>query len=394
LILDTRTLSSLSISRYQEQQTHKTHKKQARMQTFLFLSTLLGMALTITTATAADADAVVNMDDTLDLSAPWFGAAPPENGPYEMHRRGWQACLRCGGAERLGAIVDVGDLSLLNATSAGAAEILDAVRAHGMVVIQGQNLTRQQQVAFSAALGEVIVLPSSFEGKDPEPFHPAIQRITNFWANNTWKGPGVKFGAYWHQDGQFWVKPKHNVLSVLHAQATPPEGGETGFADLRAARATLSKPLRERAAQASILASVHDIADFAKGTQEDLAAFPDAQHAILDHHSSDGGPLLYVGSPHMKVGGLESPEAGRALLDMLLVHATSPSFTYFHAWDVGDVIVWDNTQTLHHAMPYNNDGTAKRELYRTQARILVPNGGDDDDDSASSKSAEKTTDEL
>jgi taurine dioxygenase len=352
------------------------------MQTLHFLSAILALFTTIAAA------APVVDDDALDLSAPWFGAALPTDGPYEMHRRGWQACLRCGGAERLGAIVDVGDLKLLNETS--AAQILDAVRAHGIVVLKGQNLTRAEQVAFTGALGQVIVLPSSFEGQDPEPFHPAIQRVTNFWANNTWKGPTTKFGAYWHQDGQFWVRPKHNVLSVLHAQATPPAGGETGFCDLRAARATLSRPLLDRAAQASIQASVRDIADFAKGTEEDLAAFPDAEHAILDHHALDGGPLLYVGSPHMKVGGLETPEAGRALLDMLLVHATSPSFTYFHAWDVGDVIVWDNTQTLHHAMPYTNDGTAKRELYRTQARILVPNG---DDDSASS-SADKTTDEL
>jgi taurine dioxygenase len=153
------------------------------MQTLLFLSAFLAMALTITGAAAAGVvdvnDEFERMDDTnLDLSAPWFGAALPANGPYEMHRRGWQACLRCGGAERLGAIVNVGDLTLLNetstnATSAAAAEILDAVRAHGMVVLKSQNLTRAEQVAFTAALGQVIVLPSSFEGKDPEPFHPA-----------------------------------------------------------------------------------------------------------------------------------------------------------------------------------------------------------------------------
>ncbi len=160
-------------------------------------------------------------------------------------------------------------------------------------------------------------------------------------------------------------------MSVLHAQKTPPHGGETGFADLRAARATLSRPLLERARKASIKVSVRDIADFSKGTEEDLVKFPDANHPILDRHSLDGGPMLYVGSPHMAVHGLESPDQGRALLDMLLMHATSPSFTYFHAWDVGDVIVWDNTQTLHHAMPYNNDGTTKRELYRTQARLKV-----------------------
>lgn len=158
---------------------------------------------------------------------------------------------------------------------------------------------------------------------------------------------------------------------MLHAQKTPPQGGETGFADLRAARATLSRPLLERAKRASISVSVRDIADFSKGTEQDLAKFPDASHPILDHHSMDGGPMLYVGSPHMAVNGLESPDQGRALLDMLILHATSPSFTYFHAWDEGDVLVWDNTQTLHHAMPYNNDGRTKRELYRTQARLKV-----------------------
>ena len=344
---------------------------------------------------------------------PWFGAKPTRGAGLQMHRRGWDACLLCGGSERLGAVVDVGDVRRLEAT--GAATILDAVRAHGVVVLKNQNLTRGEQVALTAALGEVVVLPKSFEGQDPEPLHPAIQRVTNFWANGTWKGATSKFGAYWHQDGQFWIAPRHNLLSVLHAQQTPPSGGEvmthqynvyncviyhsetcatsivarpsekthrsvvclahlhaarkTGFADLRAASATLSAPLRARATQASIVASVRDIADFAKGDEADLAAFPNARHPLLAEHLVDGGPLLYVGSPHMAVEGLETPAAGKALLGMLLAHATSPAFTYFHAWDAGDIIIWDNTQTLHHSMPYTNDGEARRELYRTQARL-------------------------
>ena len=109
-------------------------------------------------------------------------------------------------------------------------------------------------MAFSRALGEVIVLPKSFEGKDPEPLQPEIQRASNFWANGTWKGAEVKFGAYWHQDGPFWLPPRYHVLSILHAQRTPPEGGETGFADLRAALASLSRPLRDRAERARIVA--------------------------------------------------------------------------------------------------------------------------------------------
>ncbi len=135
-----------------------------------------------------------------NMPAPWFGATPPR-GNYEMHRRGWEACLRCGGAERLGANVHVGNLTDLNDEK--AREILDAVRAHGVIVIKAQNLTRAQQVEFTSKLGEVIVLPSSFEGKDPEPFHPAIQRITNFWANDTW------VSLFCYIAAEEWMEPKN-----------------------------------------------------------------------------------------------------------------------------------------------------------------------------------------
>ena len=57
-------------------------------------------------------------------------------------------------------------------------------------------------------LGEPVALAKSFYGKDPEPNQPSILRVTNFWANGTWKGTSHKFGDYWHQDGQFWDAPK------------------------------------------------------------------------------------------------------------------------------------------------------------------------------------------
>ena len=335
------------------------------------------IATYVASASAADTFDIASFLDGAygNLTAPYYGARPPRN-ELRLHRRGWSSCGLCGGADRLGALFQA-STRLSDISDDEAAEIADAVRAHGVVVIPGQNLTRAEQVEFTSRLGEVIVLPSSFEGKDPEPSHPAIQRITNFWADGTWKGPDARLGAYWHQDGQFWARPGHNVLSVLHAQRTPPAGGETGFADLRAAFAGLSAPLVERASGASVGCSVRDIADFAGGTEEDLSGFPYARHPVLDLHSADGGPMLYVGSPHMTVGGLgdDSPDAGGGLLEALLDHATGPSFTYFHAWSAGDVVVWDNTQTLHRSMPYVNDGTAVRELYRTQARVMVDEGG-------------------
>jgi taurine dioxygenase len=302
--------------------------------------------------------------------------------------------------ERLGALVNVGDVRQLNAT--GAHRILRAVRDFGVVVIRGQDLTRSEQVAFSAALGEVVVLPGSFEGQDPEPAEPAIQRVTNFWANGTWKGAGKSFGAYWHQDGQFWPRSHRHILSMLYASAAPKTGGQTGFADLRTALSTLSRPLLERARRARILASVRDIPDFIRyGTKEELELFDDVEHPMVDTMpdstgtslydsgadsavdgagaedsagAGDGGACargectLFIGSPQMRTLGVADGR-GEELLKLLFAHATGPSFSYYHHWTPGDIVIWDNVQTLHHAFGYENDGTVRRELFRTQVRL-------------------------
>lgn len=67
--------------------------------------------------------------------------------------------------------------------------------------------------------------PPPYALQDPEPGHPAIQRVSTHWANGTWKGRHHSFGAYWHSDGDFWQPPLHNVLSILYAVTVPPSGG-------------------------------------------------------------------------------------------------------------------------------------------------------------------------
>ena len=312
--------------------------------------------------------------------APGSCADAPAPAPaLELHRRGWDTCELCGGSDRLGVLLDVGDVRAIDA--AGVRKVLEAVRNYGVVVLKGQNLTRGEQVAFSVALGEVVVLPGSFEGQDPEPGLPEIQRVSNFWANGTWKGAGKTFGAYWHQDGQFWPRTHRNLISMLYCSAAPAKGGQTGFADLRRALRALSPPLRERARGASIHASVRDIPDFIRyGAKHELDLFDDVTHPMIDsmphstHASVDGAlaagdATLYIGSPQMRTTMDAAGGQGLELLRLLFAHATSPSFTYYHHWTPGDVVLWDNVQTLHHAFPYDNDGVARRELFRTQVRL-------------------------
>jgi len=235
------------------------------------------------------------------LAAASAGTAASEG--HVVHRRGWDKCELCGGSERLGALLDVGDLRELNAT--GVARIHEAVRAYGVVVIRGQDLTRADQEALTARLGEVVVLPGSFEGQDPEPGHPAIQRVTNFWANGTWKGSSNSFGQYWHQDGQFWPRSHRHILSMLYSSAAPKTGGQTGFADLRGALKALSKPLLKIALRASIVASVRDIPDFIRsGTVEELALFDDVSHPMVDSLPHSGVNHFFFSSFNVTLGPL------------------------------------------------------------------------------------------
>jgi hypothetical protein len=90
------------------------------MNYFIVFLPILG--LVFMRAAVVEGSAVENAS-SFNLAAPWFGATPTKL-PLELHRRGWEACLRCGGAERLGAIVNVGNLTELNQT--GAAAVLDA----------------------------------------------------------------------------------------------------------------------------------------------------------------------------------------------------------------------------------------------------------------------------
>ena len=141
----------------------------------------------------------------------------------------------------------VDDIDATSLTKEQAAQILDAVRAHGVVVLKGQNLTRSQQVAFTAALGEVVVLPHSFEGKDPEPLHPAIQRVTNYFANGTWKGPGSNSGPTGTRTASSGGRRCTTCSRCCTARACR---RRVAIKLTRAALATLSRRLRDGARRA------------------------------------------------------------------------------------------------------------------------------------------------
>jgi alpha-ketoglutarate-dependent 2,4-dichlorophenoxyacetate dioxygenase len=153
--------------------------------------------------------------------------------------------------------------------------------------------------------------------------------------------------------------------SLLSARELPPSGGETEFADMRAAWDALPEAKKHEleglVVEHSIFRSRSQIG-FADFNDEIYRQLPPAPQALVRHHPASGRTSLYLASHASHVIGWPL-EKGRALIEELVGFATQPQFVYQHRWAVGDLVMWDNRCTMHRGRPY--DDTQRRVLHRT-----------------------------
>jgi alpha-ketoglutarate-dependent 2,4-dichlorophenoxyacetate dioxygenase len=171
----------------------------------------------------------------------------------------------------------------------------------------------------------------------------------------------------WHTDSSFKRIPaKCSLLSARELPSPGPMGGgETEFADLRAAWEALPAA-RQRAldglvVEHSIFRSRSQIG-FADFNDEIFKELPPVPQALVRHHRYSGRSSLYLASHASHIIG-RPVEEGRALIEELIAFATRPKFVYQHRWTVGDLVTWDNRCTMHRGRPYDN--TQRRVLHRT-----------------------------
>lgn len=248
-------------------------------------------------------------------------------------------------------------------------DLVEAVRRHGMIVIRKQSWSLEEQEAFTSRLGEIT---ATVVGQAPDYFevHPRIVRLSNFHSDGKWKGSKYQAAEVWHQDGDYMKMSERHILTVLSADTIPKSGGGTGFVDLLAAAEALPSSLRARAEGLTCFSSARRNAEYMKRdfTKEDAERYPDQRTTVLHRHPRDGRELLLMGSElsifedHQHIPDVETTQA-------LFKHVLSPEYMYFHEYRPGDVIIWDNLQTLHKAMPFENDGSDCRLLWRAQARV-------------------------
>ncbi|UYN94649.1 MAG: TauD/TfdA family dioxygenase [Enhydrobacter sp.] len=173
----------------------------------------------------------------------------------------------------------------------------------------------------------------------------------------------------WHTDASFRAVP--GALSMLYAHVVPGEGGDTEFADLRAAYDALPAAMKERiegmVAMHSIFHSRGQL-DVTRYTEQELASLPPVPQRVVRTHPGSRRKTLYLASHASHIVGLPVPD-GRLLLMDLIEHATQRRFVHTHRWRQGDLVIWDNRCTMHRARPF--DTTQVRDLRRVTTRDVA-----------------------
>jgi taurine dioxygenase len=172
--------------------------------------------------------------------------------------------------------------------------------------------------------------------------------------------------AVWHADMTYNERPPKGAC--LYAVEVPPSGGDTHFASMYLAYETLPASLKERITG---LKCIHDASRNSAG--ELRLGFADntdprktigASHPLVFTHPDTGRPCLLLGrrrNAYIVGLGLDESEV---LLDQLWAHATRPELTWTQVWKVGDVMMWDNSCTMHRRDSF--DASSRRLMYRTQ----------------------------
>jgi alpha-ketoglutarate-dependent 2,4-dichlorophenoxyacetate dioxygenase len=258
-----------------------------------------------------------------------------------------------------------------------AREIEAGMDKYAVLVFHGQDITDAQQMAFALNFGErenprggnVIKqgehrLDSPLNdvsnlGKDGKPL-PREHRTHLFNLGN----------CLWHSDSSF--RPIPAKFSLLSARVVNPKGGNTEFADMRAAYDALDD---ETKAEIEDLICEHSLMysrgslGFTEYSDEEKEMFKPVLQRLVRTHPVHRRKSLYLSSHAGRVFGMSMPE-GRLLLRDLNEHATQPEFVYVHKWTLHDLVMWDNRQTMHRVRRY--DQSQPRDMRRATVAGTEP----------------------
>jgi alpha-ketoglutarate-dependent 2,4-dichlorophenoxyacetate dioxygenase len=239
----------------------------------------------------------------------------------------------------------------------------------GVLVFHDQHLQDEQQIAFSRQLGPLEQATGDIQGPGERRVSMDLNDISNLDQHGELLPRDDRrrlFGLgnlLWHSDSSFKTVPAK--YSLLSARKIPASGGNTEFADMRAAYDALDdaaqREVHELICSHSQLFS-RGILGFDDFTPAEREKWAPVRQRLVRRHPRTGRLSLYLSSHAGAIDGWPVPEA-RAFLRDLNEHATQRQFVYAHVWKQWDLVMWDNRVTMHRARRY--DPAEVRDMRRT-----------------------------
>ena len=255
-------------------------------------------------------------------------------------------------------------------SGADVAAIEAGMDRYAVLVFRDQRLTDEQQLVFSRGFGELEETRGTGISKPGEQrLHPAFADVSNIGKDNKLLERDNRRRLYglgnmlWHSDSSFKAVPAK--YSILSGRIVTSEGGNTEFADMRAAYAALDDATK---AEIDDLVCEHSliysraILGFTDLTPEERATMRPVRQRLVRTHAATGAKSLYLASHIGTIIGWPVPEA-RAFIRDLTEHATQRQNVYAHLWRQHDLVMWDNRVTMHRVRRYDN--TLPRDMRRT-----------------------------
>jgi len=272
----------------------------------------------------------------------------------------------------LGSLVEDLDLSEPLAPERVEA-IKTALAERGVLAFRGQRLTPERLVEVSAAFGPLLRVPYV----EPMPGHPDIIAVLKE-AEET---AISVFGGDWHSDYSFLERPPFATL--LYGLEIPPAGGDTLWADMRAAYDALSPAMRALLDPLRAMHSGHvygaqrpplnlATSSSIKISRMNPEADAERAHPVVRLQPETGRRALFVNRIYTTRFAGMTEEESRPLLEFLYGHATRPEFCCRWRWRAGDLLMWDNRAVMHYAV--NDYDGYRRLLHRTTVEGEVPRG--------------------
>jgi alpha-ketoglutarate-dependent 2,4-dichlorophenoxyacetate dioxygenase len=269
-----------------------------------------------------------------------------------------------------------GEVSGVDCTKPLAPDAVAAIEAgmdrYAVMVFRDQDLSDDQQLAFTRHFGELESYgsPGHIRRAQEQRLGAGIADFSNLDKDGNIISAEDRIWFFklgdrlWHSDSSF--RPVPAKYSLLSGRVLPSWGGNTEFADMRAAYDALDDRTKTEIEPLVCLHSLiysREAIGFTQLSEDEVAAFRPVRQRLVRTHPVTGRKSLFLAAHAGAIEGWTIPESRMFLRD-LTEHATQREFVYSHPWRVNDLVVWDNRQTMHRARRFD-DRNEVRDVRRT-----------------------------